>query len=92
MQKAVVTTQHRGVFAGTLHSKSDDAKTVVLTDARMCVYWSRVTHGVLGLAAKGPNAECRVGPAVPSLCLYGVTAVIEMTDEAAKAWEAEPWK
>lgn len=89
---AVITTEHRGVFAGQVESTSEDGKTVTLTDARMCVYWSQMTHGVLGLAADGPNAECRVGPKVPSIELRGVTATIKMTDEAVLAWDKEPWK
>jgi hypothetical protein len=44
----VVTTEHRGVFAGTLESLED--KMVVLTGVRMCVYWSPETRGVTGLA------------------------------------------
>ena len=86
---AVVTTKHRGVFSGLV--ELEDGDVVTLTGARMCVSWSRVTHGVLGLASQGPNKDCRIGPAVPRIRLRDVTAVIEMSDTAWAAWEAEPW-
>src|SRR6185437_2017311 len=60
-QPVVVTTEHRGVFFGyLLEDKSPDR--VILEDARMCVYWSAKVHGVLGLAATGPDKDSRVGP------------------------------
>lgn len=48
-------------------------------------------HGIMGLAAKGPDKECRIGPAVHSLVLRNVTAVIEVSDEAEALWKQEPW-
>lgn len=85
----VVTTSYRGVFFGYL--AGDVGETVTITDARLCVRW-RDTHGFLGLAQDGPNAKCRIGPAVPELTLLGVTSVTRCTDKAVEAWEAEPWK
>ena len=92
MRNVVVTTDasRRGVFAGKLE-RQDGEGNVRLLDARMCVYWSTATRGVLGLAAIGPQEGSRIGPAVPSIELNGVTAVIDMTDEAVKKWEEEPW-
>jgi hypothetical protein len=46
--------------------------------------------GVLGLAAQGPDEGCRIGPKVPSIDLRGVSAVIDVTESAAKKWEAAP--
>lgn len=87
----VITTDssRRGVFAGTL--KKRDGENITLTDARMCVYWSEQTNGVLGLAAIGPQDGSRIGNAVPEIELNGVTAVMRCTDEAKKVWESEPW-
>jgi len=34
----------------------------------------------------------RVGPAGISIELHDVTACLEVTDEAVKAWEQAPWK
>jgi len=86
----VVTTEHRGVFFGW-YSGPTDAKTVRITDAQMCVYWSTGIGGVLGLASAGPDSSCRIGPAVPAITLQGVTSIIEASDEAVKKWQAKPW-
>ncbi len=87
----VITTEHRGVFFGDLNSQDDTAKTLTLTDAQMCVYWSADVKGILGLAATGPSKTCRVTPAVPKLTVQAVTAVMDATNEAVKAWAARPW-
>ena len=91
MRNVVVTTDkdRRGVFGGELLEHSGD--TVKLKNARMAVYWSADVHGVLGLAATGPTKTCRISPAIPMIELNGVTAVMDMTDEAAAAWEKQPW-
>ena len=87
----VVTTDasRQGVFAGTLADR--DGSDVTLTDARMCVFWSAETKGVLGLAANGPQDGSRIGPAVPEIELDCVSAVIRCTRLARARWEAEPW-
>lgn len=86
----LVTTERRGVFAGVM--KRDRGATVVLTDGRNCIYWTREVKGFLGLAVTGPLAGSRIGPAVPELTLHGVTSISICTPEARKAWEAAPWK
>ena len=89
----VVTTDkdRRGVFGGILAEHDAAARTAVLRDARIAVYWSAQTRGVLGLASLGPADGSRISPSVPRLELNGVTAVMDMTDEAWARWEAEPW-
>jgi hypothetical protein len=89
-RNVVVTTKHRGVFFG--HMVEQEGTTVTLENARNCLCWSRVMRGFVGLATIGPNKDCRVGPAAKTIVLYDVTAIIEASDEAAAAWEAEPWK
>jgi hypothetical protein len=93
MKNVVVTTDNvrRGVFGGTLAEHDAESDYVVLTDARMAVYWSADVRGVLGLAATGPSKSCKITPAVPRIELNGVTAVMDMTDVAAKAWAEQPW-
>ena len=85
----VVTTEHKGVFFG--YGRPSDKDTIRIKRARMCVYWSADVKSVLGLAAGGPTKGCRIGPAVPSLTLRKVTAVMEVSPEGAKAWESAPW-
>lgn len=88
----VVTTDinRRGVFGGILESAKGG--NVVLKDARMCVYWSRDTKGVVGLAAIGPQKGSRISAPAPRIELDGVTAIMDCTDEARKLWEAAPWQ
>jgi hypothetical protein len=85
----VVTTSHRGVFFG--YGRPTTNKTIRLTKAQMCVYWSADVKGILGLAASGPTRGCKIGPPVPAMTLQDVTGVIEASEQAEKAWQAQPW-
>ena len=85
----LVTTAHRGVFFG--YAQATSGKTIKLKGARLCVYWSADCKGFMGLAATGPTAGCRIGPA-SDIELRNITAVLEVKPEAVKAWEAAPWK
>lgn len=89
VRNVMVTTEHKGVFAGEFKEKT--GKTIVLRNARMCVYWDSKLHGVLGLATIGPGNGCRISPSVNVLELEGVTSVVDMTDAAVKNWKEEPW-
>ena len=85
----VVCTENRGVFGGMVEDTKADPS--VMEAAQMCVYWSRDTRGVVGLAATGPTTGCRVTKPAPSADLHGITAVFDATDEAATAWRSCPW-
>lgn len=86
----LITTAHRGVFAGRVLAVV--GTTVTLADARCAIYWSAAMKGVWGLAATGPDNGCRIGAAVPELILHGVTGIAPCTDAAVTAWQAAPWK
>ena len=86
----VVTTESRGVFFG--YGQVTTKKEIRLEQARMCVYWDKVIRGVLGLAAAGPNNNCRISYAIPAITLQKVTAIMECTPEATENWEVGPWK
>lgn len=86
----VVTTVYKGVFFGYA-VPTMNTKTIRLTNARMCVYWSSNVKGVLGLAANGPTAGCKIGPAVPAITINEITSIIECSDKAIKRWNLEPW-
>ena len=46
--------------------------------------------GFMGLASHGPTNGCKIGrPA--DIELRNITAVVELTKEAVKAWETGPW-
>lgn len=85
----VVTTKHRGVFFGYASNTAGDP--ITLKRARLCIYWSADVRGFMGLAANGPSATCRVGPAVDEIELREITSVIAVTADAAKRWESQPW-
>ena len=88
----IVTTEYKGVFFGYVPSKQKmDVVTIRLARARMCVYWSADVKSVLGLAATGPSAGCRIGPAVPGVTLQKVTSIIEVSPEAAAKFEEGKW-
>jgi hypothetical protein len=89
MVPLLVTTEHKGVFFG--YGQATDERIIRLERARMCVHWDSGVRGVLGLAATGPNANCRVGPAVPEIVLQGVTAVVTCSEEAREQWEQNHW-
>lgn len=85
-------TSKRGVFMGFINPKDSDKDIIEAEEVRMAVYWSTDVRGVLGLAAKGPSKDCRITPAAKKAVIKGVTAILELTDEALKAWRKEPWK
>jgi hypothetical protein len=85
----VVTTAHRGVFFG--YTDQPFGEVITLKRARLCVYWSSKVKGFMGLAAGGPVSDCRIGPAVPSIDLRAVTAVVDCSPEATEAWEKGFW-
>lgn len=87
----MVTTEKKGVFAGTLVSYDEEKKAAKLKDVRMCVYWSSSNRGVLGLASIGPDKNARITPAAPESVLEGVTALFSCSEKAIKNWESEPW-
>lgn len=85
----IVTTEHRGVFFG--HAEDTTGETIALKKAQLCVYWSSDLKGFMGLASKGPSASCRIGEPA-DITLRNITAVVEVTPEAAARWESAPWK
>lgn len=84
----IVTTAHRGVFFG--YAKDTSGPIIKLSKARMCVYWSADLRGILGLAAIGPSAQCRISLAA-DIELRDITSVIEVADAAIAKWEKAPW-
>ncbi len=87
MRPVLVTTEYRGVFYGYAEDTSGD--TIILKNARNCIYWSPETGGFMGLASRGPADGSRIGAKVDLIELRKVTSVTEMTDAAVAAWERE---
>lgn len=87
----IITTDKRGVFMGYIDPGQRSDKTVTAKNVRMVVYWSADVKGLFGLAANGPTKNCRVTAPAPGCVLHGVTAVMDITEKAEKAFKAEPW-
>ena len=81
----------RGVFAGLINPEDYDKENLIAEDVRMCVAWTVDEKGVLGLAAEGPTSKCRITKAAPRAHIRGITAIFELTPEAHKRWQSEPW-
>jgi hypothetical protein len=92
-QPVVVTTLHKGVFFGyaEIPKTTKPIKSMRLTNAQMCIYWSADVKGVLGLASDGPTSNCKIGPIVPAITLSEITAIIEVSQQAEIAWQKQPW-
>ena len=89
MKPILVTTKHRGVFAGLVPNDQDmDARTMALEEARMAIYWG-TTGGVAQLAATGPTGKSKIGAAANIPALHDITAVWDIAEEAWKAWSSK---
>ncbi len=84
----LVTTAHRGVFFG--YATDTNGDTIKLRACRNCIFWSRAMKGFIGLAALGPDKDCRVGPPA-DLELRNITCVADVSPAAVANWEAAPW-
>ena len=79
----LVTTLHRGVFAGWAADIS--GTTIFLRDARLCLSWTADLRGFMGLAAFGPSASCTIGPPA-NITLRDITSVTECSPDATRKW------
>ena len=90
MKPILVTTSHRGVFAGLVPDDQDmNATTMALDDARCAIYWA-TTKGVAELASDGPGEGSRIGSAANIAALHDITAVWDITPKAWKRWTSKP--
>lgn len=80
----IVCTEYKGVFFGYADDTSGDR--IFLTRARMAIYWG-TDRGVLQLAETGPTATSKIS-ARADIEVRKITAVFEVSADAAKAWEA----
>lgn len=88
MKPILVTTKHRGVFAGLVPEDHDmSLQSFALKDARMAIYWG-TTKGVMQLAETGPTEKSRISAKADIPALHDVTAVFDITPEAWAKWTA----
>ena len=87
MKNILITTAHRGVWFAQAGTKQDmTQKTLTgLKNCRMAIYWN-TKNGLQELASVGPNSGSKIGVATGIEVIHDVTAVFNVSDEAAKVW------
>lgn len=86
MKQVLITTAHRGVFAGEIADDQDiAAKAMPLTNARMAIYWG-TTNGVMELCDTGPTSKSKISAPADIPMLHDITAVFAITPEAWAKW------
>lgn len=86
MRPVIVTTEYRGVFFGYTEDSTGD--TIVLKEARNCIYWHESINGFMGLATTSSLRQCKIGAKVAQIELRKITSVIEVEPQAEKAWRS----
>ena len=87
MKPVLVTTQHRGVFAGLIEETQDvTQKQFGLKAAKMAIYWG-MKRGLMELCETGPTSNSRISAPADIPVLHDITAVFEITPEAWSKWE-----
>lgn len=88
MKPVLVTTKHRGVFAGLIPADADlSATSMGLKRARMAIRFG-TTRGVVQLAETGPTGNSKISAVADVPMLHDITALFEITPEAWAKWEA----
>lgn len=88
MKPVLITTKHRGVFAGLVEDDADlTERTMGLKQARMAIKFG-TTKGVMELAETGPTNNSKIGAVADIPVLHDVTGVFEISDKAWEKWQA----
>jgi len=88
MKPYMITTKHRGVFAGLLPDGQDlTASSMPLKQARMAIYWG-TSKGVMELCHTGPTSKSRISSPADIAMLHDITGIFEVTPEAWEKWTA----
>ena len=88
MKAVLVTTAHRGVFAGLIDADQDlSATDMPLTQARMAIKFG-TSRGVMQLADTGPTEQSKISAVADIPMLHDITAIFAITDEAWAKWTA----
>lgn len=88
MKPVLVTTKHRGVFAGLVpHDQDMGAELIALKDARMAIKFG-TTKGLMQLCETGPTGQSRISAPADIPGLRDITAIFAITDEAWTKWQA----
>jgi hypothetical protein len=86
MKQVLVTTAHRGVFAGEIEDDQDlSVKAMPLKNARMAIKFG-TTKGVMQLAETGPTSQSKISAKADIPMLHDITALFAVSEEAWAAW------
>lgn len=86
MKQVLVTTAHRGVFAGEIEDDQDlTAKAMPLKNARMAIRFG-TSRGLMQLAETGPTGNSTISAPADIPMLHDITAVFAVTEQAWAAW------
>ena len=86
--KALITTRHRGVFAGEIDEGQDlTATSIPVKNARMAIRFG-TSKGLMQLAETGPTGDSRISAPADIPMLHDITAVFAITDEAWSKWQS----
>ena len=87
MKHILVTTKHRGVFAGEITDDQDlSAERMPLKNARMAIRFG-TTRGVMELAETGPTNKSLISARADVPMLHDITALFLITPEAWRKWQ-----
>lgn len=88
MKTVLVTTKHRGVFAGLVPDDQDmSLRSMPLSGARMAIRWG-TTKGVMQLAETGPTTNSTISAVADIPMLNDITAIFTITDAAWAKWQS----
>ncbi|MGB3537901.1 MAG: hypothetical protein WBA42_07050 [Mesorhizobium sp.] len=86
MKPVLITTSHRGVFAGLIPDDQDlAARSMPLKSAKMAIYWG-TTKGVMELCEVGPNSSSKISAVADIPMLHDITAVFDVSPTAWEKW------
>lgn len=87
MKNILVTTKHRGVWFAQVPNDIDLTLTTLtgLKNTRMAIIWG-TTDGPQQLCAIGPTEKSKLSAISDIEVLHDITAVFNVTDEAANKW------
>lgn len=84
----LVTTQHRGVFAGLIPTDQDiNTRSMPLKAAKMAIRWG-TRRGLMELCEGGPTEMSKISAPADIPVLHDITAIFEITPEAWAKWKA----
>ncbi len=83
----IITTEHRGVFAGLIPADQDlMARSMPLKSAKMAIYWG-TTKGLMELCQTGPTSSSKISAQADIPMLHAITGVFDISPEAWAKWE-----